>query len=73
MDTTCGTSFKSESAPIKKEPGTFIKSEFQPSFASLPQAPTSAGKKEQTGDKKSVRCKSGTLRHVSQPFALEPN
>ncbi|KAJ4287878.1 hypothetical protein N0V88_007496 [Collariella sp. IMI 366227] len=47
-------SFKFEAPKIKTEPGVFIKSEFGPSLASLPLAPSVAPKKE-FGDNKKPR------------------
>lgn len=52
MDTAGrGQRFMSEPS-IKKEPGVFIKSEFGPSLASLPMAPTPVAKKEPSNDEK---------------------
>lgn len=50
-----GTRFKSEISGIKREPGVFIKSEFEPSLASLPMAPNMVDKKEPMEDSKTVR------------------
>jgi hypothetical protein len=54
MDVNTGNRLKSSDAvAIKKEPG--VKSEYEPSLASLPMAPGSAVKKEYGEDKKPVR------------------